>query len=71
LQSQRALEVLPAMQAAPQDKMALQQCAGIAKDLQYFVLSHHGKLGTSFGGDKQRVSSLFSKYMASWKRVLT
>ena len=44
------------MQTAAQDKMALQQGTGIAKDLQDFVLGHAGKLGTNNDGDKQRVS---------------
>jgi hypothetical protein len=54
LQGQGALEKLAAMQSASQNEMALQQGAGITKNLQGFVLRHAGILVL-----KPEVQSLF------------
>ena len=43
LQGQRALKVLAAVQSAAQHKMAFQQRAAVAEDLQDFV-SGHGRM---------------------------
>ncbi len=40
LQRERALEELAAVQTAAQDEMAFEQRAGVAENLQNFVLSH-------------------------------
>jgi hypothetical protein len=54
LQGQGALEKLATVQSASQNEMALQQGAGITKNLQGFVLSHAGILVL-----KPEVQSLF------------
>ena len=42
LKRERALKELPAVQAAAEDKCPFEQCAGVAENLENFVLCHAG-----------------------------
>ena len=53
LQGEGALEKLPAVQAAAENEMAFEQRAGVAKNLEDFVLCHGGSFAFQVSGFKR------------------
>jgi len=47
LKRERTLEVLAVVQAAAEDKVAFEQCPGVAENLENFVLRHGAKILSS------------------------
>ena len=55
LERERALKVLAAVQTAAQNEMAFEQRAGVAENLQDFVLCHRGDFMSKVQSSKSKI----------------
>ena len=55
LEGQRALKKLPAVQPAAENEMAFEQRAGVAENLENFVLCHGAKFNSNAPSSKPKM----------------